>query len=64
MTKKCSKCGREFTCSSEGPGCWCEQEEIAPDTLLRLRQEYDDCLCDMCLGGFSADRKESRELNP
>ena len=53
MTKQCSKCKSTFECCNERSGCWCERLQIAPETLLELRQAYDNCLCPNCLTDYS-----------
>jgi len=55
MEKNCSKCGTPFGCKAEGPGCWCESLQVAPETLAQLRGQYDNCLCPSCLQQFAVD---------
>ncbi|PJZ69947.1 hypothetical protein CH373_13110 [Leptospira perolatii] len=47
--KKCSKCSAPFLCCNEEPGCWCEDVNLTSETLIRLRTEYSNCLCEKCL---------------
>jgi len=47
--KNCSKCGKAFGCQSDSRGCWCEDLHITTDTLVQLRNEFDNCLCPQCL---------------
>jgi len=51
--KKCSKCGSEFTCGNEKPGCWCEDLFLDIATLNELKEKYDNCLCPICLEEYS-----------
>jgi len=51
--KKCSKCGKEFTCGNEKPGCWCEGLFLDIETLNELKEKYDNCLCPTCLEAYS-----------
>lgn len=50
--KKCSKCHTTFSCGSPEPGCWCETIHLSNDTLKLLKEQYDNCLCPVCLKGF------------
>ena len=52
-TKKCSKCETAFECCNEQRGCWCESLTIAPETLKKLENTYDNCLCPNCLKDYS-----------
>jgi len=46
-TKTCPACGSTFPCLSGG--CWCGNVKLSIDTLIRLRDTHDDCLCETCL---------------
>jgi len=52
MQKTCSKCGVEFGCQNEIPGCWCEKISLDEEALAKLKLEYDNCLCPVCLKSF------------
>ena len=49
MLKKCSKCGAEFSCGATDGKCWCMEVQVPEKTLNKLRADYADCLCDVCL---------------
>ena len=51
--KECSKCGKLFGCNSDGRGCWCENYTVDADTLQKLEQDFDNCLCEDCLKGYA-----------
>jgi hypothetical protein len=63
MIKRCSKCNSEFDCfvlqsaaekdCNEQRGCWCEELFIEIETLKKLREEFDNCLCRECLNGYA-----------
>jgi hypothetical protein len=53
--KKCSKCGQQFECQNGSMGCWCEAFYLPINTLNEIKQQYDNCLCPICLREF-ADR--------
>lgn len=50
--KKCSKCESSFECTNEKTGCWCENLFLDIDTLNKLHDKYDDCLCLDCLRSY------------
>jgi hypothetical protein len=47
--KICEGCGRPFSCSAEGTGCWCKNVELSSCILFELRARFTDCLCLSCL---------------
>jgi hypothetical protein len=51
--KSCSKCSATFECSNEKMGCWCENLFLDIDTLKKLKEEYDNCLCPNCLKEYA-----------
>lgn len=53
--KQCSKCGKEFGCGNEKPGCWCENYEIPLQVLQQLKNEFANCLCEACLRTYAID---------
>jgi hypothetical protein len=53
MQKTCSKCGVQFSCQNEMPGCWCERVQLNQETLDELKATYENCLCPVCLQGFA-----------
>lgn len=57
--KRCSKCGAEFGCCSEQPGCWCEGLSIDVVVLEQLKKEFDNCLCPGCLGQYAVKEEVS-----
>src|SRR5215831_2856607 len=60
LSKRCSRCEREFGCGGGAPGCWCESVELAHETLAELRSVAEDCLCPICLGDFA--RRDRRAV--
>ncbi|MGQ0828494.1 MAG: cysteine-rich CWC family protein [Bacteroidota bacterium] len=52
--KNCSKCTSAFECSSEKEGCWCDELYVDATTLKTLKEQYDNCLCPVCLKEYSA----------
>jgi hypothetical protein len=54
-TKKCPKCQATFTCCNETSGCWCETIRLEKETLLHLRENYNNCLCKDCLEKFAGE---------
>jgi len=54
LTEKetCPRCGSKFECGKSGK-CWCYEIEIAPSILENIQQNYDSCLCPVCLEEMS-----------
>ncbi len=50
--KKCPECGKFFTCCNDGD-CWCEDYQILPKNVARLRMKHSDCICQECLGKYA-----------
>ena len=54
-TASCARCGGAFHCGADDPQpCACTQIKIEPETLARLRQTYQGCLCRRCLAALAA----------
>ena len=51
--RECSRCGIEFKCQRDEARCWCNDLILNPETLKKLRSEFEDCLCASCLGRYS-----------
>lgn len=51
--KECSRCGIEFKCQRDEAKCWCNDLILNPENLKKLRDQFEDCLCDSCLGRYS-----------
>lgn len=50
MEKKCSRCGKTFTCNHENiEQCWCMNEKIEPDAMNFIADNYEGCLCRECI---------------
>jgi hypothetical protein len=49
MEKRCARCDRAFDCGAATASCWCNDIALTAETLARLRERYDDCLCPDCL---------------
>lgn len=48
--KTCPRCGRVFECKLNNPvHCECAQVHLSEETLLRIQEQYRDCLCLSCL---------------
>jgi Cysteine-rich CWC len=56
VEKKCSRCGKNFSCRQEA-GCWCASVRVEAALLGELRARYADCLCEVCLRELAAGRK-------
>lgn len=48
-TKLCEVCGKEFSCKAENGVCWCFDLQLKTETLQKLKENYNDCLCPACL---------------
>ncbi len=57
--KFCSKCKSAFECLNQTAGCWCEDLHIDLETLKKLKEEFQNCLCPDCLKGFARLEKDS-----
>ncbi len=53
FVSQCPRCGRPFICYND-ENCWCQQEQVLPQTQGVLRQKYKGCLCQNCLKEFAA----------
>ncbi len=47
--KVCESCGKEFSCGANVGECWCFAVEVKAETLTKLREDFDNCLCEDCL---------------
>lgn len=47
MQKTCENCGATFPCQPEG--CWCFDVELSNDQSAKLKENFEDCLCEKCL---------------
>ncbi len=45
----CESCGEEFSCGANLGKCWCFAVEIETETLAVLREDFKNCLCELCL---------------
>ncbi len=50
--KKCPRCGNAFECFGE-QDCWCENFEVHRKEMLKIMENYTDCLCRDCLMKFA-----------
>jgi hypothetical protein len=57
MEKQCSRCNTAFNCQNETRGCWCEALDISDETLLHLKENFDNCLCPSCLKDYETKNK-------
>ncbi len=60
--KICPRCGRSFECL-HAPECWCFDYSISPENLKKLKLEYDNCLCPVCLPDFG-EKAEKGSVTP
>lgn len=49
ISKICEACGKEFSCTSESGNCWCFELKLNVETLVELKTNYKNCLCQECL---------------
>ncbi len=52
MTKKCPKCGASFQCFGDAD-CWCENVQIHKPEMLKIIENFNDCLCPACLAEYA-----------
>jgi hypothetical protein len=45
----CESCGEEFSCGANVGECWCFDVEVKPETLAKLQEGSNNCLCQNCL---------------
>ena len=50
----CEACGQAFVCGASLTGCWCVSVKLDEATRAALREQYQDCLCRVCLERFTA----------
>jgi hypothetical protein len=62
MQKTCSRCATTFGCQNETKGCWCEDLTLSSETLVHLRQSFDNCLCPTCLAAYEKAQGEASSL--
>ena len=48
-TKICESCGKDFSCGANVGKCWCFEIDLNEETLARLREDFENCLCQSCL---------------
>lgn len=48
MKKICPNCGKEFECK-HNKDCFCMQYIITKENLAKMREKFDNCLCENCL---------------
>ncbi len=46
---KCESCGKDFLCGANIGKCWCFELELKADKLVKLQDNYKNCLCQDCL---------------
>ncbi|WP_295585900.1 cysteine-rich CWC family protein [uncultured Lamprocystis sp.] len=57
--KTCPRCGRVFECKLNNPvHCECAGVHLSEETLLRIQEQYRDCLCLSCLTALAAGASE------
>jgi len=57
--KTCPRCGRVFECKLNNPvHCECAQVHLSEETLLRIQEQYRDCLCLSCLTALAGGESE------
>lgn len=55
----CELCGEKFSCGAKIGKCWCFDIEVKAKTLAELRENFDKCLCENCLGKLAANNTNS-----
>ncbi len=45
----CESCGKEFSCGANIGECWCFAVEVKAETLAELRENFKNCLCQICI---------------
>lgn len=48
LPQTCPRCGEAFTCMNSAH-CGCMEVELLSETLERISEKYQDCLCPKCL---------------
>jgi hypothetical protein len=60
----CESCGEEFSCGASVGKCWCFDVEVEAETLAKLQEDFNNCLCQNCLvkfadGNFNSKNEKS-----
>ena len=59
----CPRCERAFHCGVyDDQPCWCNRLALSAETLAKLRESYDRCLCSRCLVELS--EREASAVRP
>ena len=53
----CESCGTAFFCGSNVGRCWCFDVEIGSEDLDKLRNSFENCLCNNCLNELQTNQK-------
>jgi len=48
-TKTCESCGKDFSCGANVAECWCFGVDLNKETLAKLQEDFESCLCRDCL---------------
>ncbi len=51
----CESCGDEFICGATITGCWCMNVKVTDDARTEMKEKFDKCLCQKCLGSYSSE---------
>lgn len=57
----CESCGKEFFCGANIGKCWCFEVDLEKEALAKLRERFNNCLCEDCLKNM-AETRLSRSL--
>jgi hypothetical protein len=55
-TLTCESCGVEFSCGADTGKCWCFEIDLKDESLAKLREEFNNCLCENCLSEMNASQ--------
>lgn len=49
QTLTCESCGKPFECGAKTGKCWCFEVDLDAEKLAKLREDFENCLCQECL---------------
>lgn len=59
MVKNCAKCKAEFECKTDAiESCHCNSIKLSTTQIKHLKNDFDNCLCTVCLTNFSKEKIE------
>jgi len=57
-TKECVYCHESFSCGASDKTCWCMAYDVSEAELIKIRKQFNDCLCEKCLIELTGARKK------